>query len=124
MIVKSLLKVIAASAVVSVLLTGQATAQECSLMKVPVYQTQNEWAGMALGGLIGSQVGNGSGSYIAGAIGALLGRHTALNTPTARIIGYRTVKVCNNPHNFPRSNNNNLNSNITTCNVGGQLVRC
>ena len=112
MIVKSLL-------VASVLLAGHATAQ-CALVKVPVYQTQNEWAGMALGGLIGSQVGNGSGKYIAGAIGALLGRHTALNTPTARIIGYKTVKVCNN---LPRSNYN-LNSNITTCNVGGRLVRC
>jgi len=107
--------------VASVLLSGHATAQECALVKVPVYQTQNEWAGMALGGLIGSQVGNGSGKYIAGAIGALLGRHTALNTPTARIIGYKTVKVCNN---LPRSNYNNLNSNITTCNVGGRLVRC
>jgi len=123
MIVKSLLKVIAASAVASILLTDQSHAQECTLMKVPVYQTQNEWAGMALGGWIGSQVGNGSGKYIAGAIGALLGRHTALNTPTARIIGYRTVKVCNNLHNFPRSNNN-LNSNLTTCNVGGRFVMC
>lgn len=123
MIVKSLLKVIAASAVASVLLTDQSHAQECALVKVPVYQTQNEWAGMVLGGLIGSQVGNGSGKYIAGAIGALLGRHTALNTPTARIIGYKTVKVCNNLHNFSRSNNN-LNSNLTTCNVGGRFVRC
>ena len=48
--------------VASVLLAGHATAQECALVKVPVYQTQNEWAGMALGGLIGSQVGNGSGT--------------------------------------------------------------
>tara|TARA_B100001093_G_scaffold302122_1_gene288157 strand:- start:677 stop:1024 length:348 start_codon:yes stop_codon:yes gene_type:complete len=109
--------------VASVLLAGHATAQECALVKVPIYQTHDEWAGMALGGLIGSQVGNGSGKYIAGAIGALLGRHTALNTPTARIIGYKTVNVCNNLHNFPRSNNN-LNLNLTTCNVGGRLVRC
>ena len=109
--------------VASVLLAGHATAQECALVKVPIYQTHDEWAGMALGGLIGSQVGNGSGKYIAGAIGALLGRHTALNTPTSRIIGYKTVNVCNNLHNFPRSNNN-LNLNLTTCNVGGRLVRC
>ena len=108
-----------------ILLTGASYAQNCQVMQVPVYKTHNEMGGMLLGGLLGSQFCNGSGNYIAAAVGALLGRDIAMNTTTAQIIGYRNARVCEQVPMTPRYNQyNSLNSNLMTCNVGGRLIRC
>lgn len=78
------------------------TQEVCRINQVPVYEdsqrdpsTADVAAGAIIGGLLGNQVGGGSGKDAATIIGAIIGAEKAKKPKTERrIIGYRNVEVC------------------------------